>query len=74
VIRAVHDLVYAHDADRARALFRDTAGWPYVDAHGGWLIRGPIEDTSFGRISIMDVPGAGQMTIYEPRHLFAHDL
>jgi catechol 2,3-dioxygenase-like lactoylglutathione lyase family enzyme len=38
-------LVYADDADAARAFFRDVLGWPNVDAHGGWLIfkTGPSE-------------------------------
>jgi len=45
MITAVHTLVYAHDPERARAFFRDVLEWPYVDAHGGWLIfaTGPSE-------------------------------
>ena len=45
MITAVHTLVYADDADAARAFFRDVLGWPNVDAHGGWLIfkTGPSE-------------------------------
>ena len=45
MITAVHTLVYAEDADRARAFFRDVLGWPHVDAGGGWLIfrTGPSE-------------------------------
>jgi predicted enzyme related to lactoylglutathione lyase len=38
VITAMHTLVYAEDADAARAFFRDVVGWPHVDAGGGWLI------------------------------------
>lgn len=40
MIQAVHTLVYADDAEAARAFFRDVLGWPYVDSHGGWLIFG----------------------------------
>ena len=40
VITAVHTLVYADDAEAARAFFRDVLGWPHVDAGGGWLIFG----------------------------------
>jgi predicted enzyme related to lactoylglutathione lyase len=40
VITGVHALVHADDADAARAFFRDVVGWPYVDAHDGWLIFG----------------------------------
>ena len=38
MITAVHTLVYADDADRARAFFSDVLRWPSVDAGGGWLI------------------------------------
>lgn len=45
MITAVHTLVYADDADAARAFFRDVLGWAHVDAHDGWLIfrTGPSE-------------------------------
>ena len=45
MITAVHTLVYAEDAEAARAFFRDVLGWPHVDAGGGWLIfrTGPSE-------------------------------
>jgi len=38
MVRGVHAIVYSRDADADRAFFRDVLGWPYVDAHGGWLI------------------------------------
>jgi len=34
----MHSIVYASDAEAARAFFRDVLGLPYVDAHDGWLI------------------------------------
>ncbi|MFI9507012.1 VOC family protein [Nocardia sp. NPDC052566] len=45
MITAVHTLVYAEDANAARAFFRDVLCWPNVDAHDGWLIfrTGPSE-------------------------------
>ena len=45
MITAVHTLVYAEDAEAARAFFRDVLGWSHVDVHGGWLIfrTGPSE-------------------------------
>ena len=117
MITAVHTLVYADDAEAARALFRDVLGWPHVDAHGGWLIfgtgtsemgvhpangggqhheislmcddieqtvadlrvkgakfAGGIEARAFGRTIDLEVPGAGTMVLYEPRHPTAFDL
>lgn len=45
MITGVHTLLYADDAEAARAFFRDVIGWANVDAHGGWLIfrTGPSE-------------------------------
>ncbi|MGI9053257.1 MAG: VOC family protein [Ilumatobacteraceae bacterium] len=45
MITAVHTLVYADDADEARAFFRDVLQWSGIDAGGGWLIfkTGPSE-------------------------------
>lgn len=40
MITAVHTLVYADDADAARAFFRDVLRFPHVDAGRGWLIFG----------------------------------
>lgn len=37
-ITGAHTIVYASDADAARAFFRDVLGLPHVDAGGGWLI------------------------------------
>jgi predicted enzyme related to lactoylglutathione lyase len=38
MITGVHAIIYAEDAERARAFFRDVLQWPNVDVHGGWLI------------------------------------
>jgi catechol 2,3-dioxygenase-like lactoylglutathione lyase family enzyme len=38
MITGTHAIIYAHDADRARAFFRDVLELPNVDVHGGWLI------------------------------------
>jgi predicted enzyme related to lactoylglutathione lyase len=38
MIVGAHSILYAEDAERARAFFRDVLRFPYVDAHGGWLI------------------------------------
>jgi predicted enzyme related to lactoylglutathione lyase len=38
MVNGIHALVYVQDAAKARAFFRDTLGWPSVDAGRGWLI------------------------------------
>ncbi|MBV9920520.1 MAG: VOC family protein [Pseudonocardia sp.] len=38
MITASHALIFAEDADAARAFFRDVLQLPHVDAHDGWLI------------------------------------
>jgi catechol 2,3-dioxygenase-like lactoylglutathione lyase family enzyme len=38
MITAVHAIVFAPDADKARAFFRDVLGLESVDAGGGWPI------------------------------------
>lgn len=123
MINGTHAIIYADDADAARAFFRDVLGLPNVDAHGGWLIfkmppaelgvhpaatpdepgapsghhelylmcddidatvaeleakgvtfTGGIVDAGFGRVAQLQVPGAGQLGLYEPRHPTAYDL
>lgn len=120
-----HAIIYADDADRARAFFRDVLELPNVDAHGGWLIfklppaelgihpenvsddaaagapsghhqlylmcedveatvadlsaksvvfTAPIEDQGFGLMTRLRVPGAGELGLYQPKHLTAYDL
>lgn len=125
MITAVHTLVYADDAEAARAFFRDVLGLAHIDVHGGWLIfkTGPSElgihptsderdgeswstnehheialmcddvhrtvaeltsngaeftrdvrDDGFGLTTMLKVPGAGEMMLYQPRHPPAHNL
>lgn len=38
MIIGAHTIVFAHDAEAARAFFRDVLGLRSVDAGGGWLI------------------------------------
>src|SRR5690242_14471776 len=38
MITGFHSIIYSDDAEVTRAFFRDVLGWPFVDAHGGWLI------------------------------------
>ena len=38
MIAGVHIIIYAEDAEKARAFFRDVLGFDNVDSGGGWLI------------------------------------
>ena len=38
MITGMHAIIYASEAEQARAFFRDVLGLPHVDAHDGWLI------------------------------------
>src|SRR5438128_521879 len=40
MITGAHTIIYAADADKARAFFRDVLNFPSVDAGRGWLIFG----------------------------------
>ena len=112
MINAVHAILYARDAEAARAFFRDTLGLASVDAGEGWLIfalppaelgvhpaspaengrhqlylmcsdiertvsdliaKGvrftqPIKDQGWGLVTSMQIPGGGELGLYQPRH------
>ncbi|MGD0084739.1 MAG: VOC family protein [Acidimicrobiales bacterium] len=119
MILAAHTIIFADDAEKARAFFRDVLELPYVDAHNGWLIfklppselgihptdetnasgrhrlylmcddveatvahlasRGVeftsgVEDQGFGLITTLEVPGAGEISLYQPKHATAYDV
>lgn len=38
MITGTHAIIYADDAEHARAFLRDVLELPHVDAHDGWLI------------------------------------
>src|ERR1700726_3674158 len=38
MITGTHAIIYAEDAEKARAFFRDVLALPFGDVHGGWLI------------------------------------
>jgi catechol 2,3-dioxygenase-like lactoylglutathione lyase family enzyme len=113
VITGAHTILYARDADAARAFIRDVLGWEGVDGGGGWLIfaappselavhpsaeggtaelflmtddvaaerarleaagvefNSPISDEGWGLLTHVEVPGFGQLGLYQPRHATA---
>lgn len=40
----------------------------------GVRFSGGIEDRGFGRVAVLEVPGAGEMLLYQPRHPVAYEL
>jgi len=40
----------------------------------GVTMSGDIEDQGFGLVSMIEVPGAGALMLYEPRHALAYEL
>ena len=109
-IAGAHTIVFAEDADAARAFFRDMLEFPHVDAGDGWLIfalppgelavhpapgsgehelylmcpdieatmdelelKGvefvaPLTDAGWGLLTRLNVPGAGDIGLYQPKH------
>ncbi len=62
-IVAAHTILYAEDAEAARAFLRDVLGLPNVDAGGGWLIfRSPPAELA---VHPADSPaGSGRHELY----------
>jgi catechol 2,3-dioxygenase-like lactoylglutathione lyase family enzyme len=125
MINGSHTIIYAEDAELARAFFRDVLQLPHVDVHDGWLIfklppaelgihpqsedaegnrerhsgrhelflmcsdveatvaaleakgvefTAPVEDQGFGLITRLRVPGAGEVSLYQPKHATAYNI
>ena len=109
MIMGVHALVYAKNAERVRAFFKDVLGFASVDAGHGWLIfalppaelgihpsdesyselylmcddvhatvaelknKGveftrPVSDQGFGWVTSIQLPGGGELGLYQPKH------
>jgi len=43
-------------------------------AERGVQVLGPVEQRSFGRLARIRVPGAGELSVYQPSHPTAYDL
>ena len=56
VIAGAHTIIFAEDAEAARAFFRDVLGFPAVDAGEGWLIF----ELPPGELALHPGPGWGQ--------------
>ncbi len=62
MITGAHSIIYATDAEAARAFLRDTLGLSNVDAGGGWLIfKSPPAELA---VHPTDPPGNGTVEFY----------
>jgi catechol 2,3-dioxygenase-like lactoylglutathione lyase family enzyme len=70
VIAGAHTLVFADDAERARAFFRDVLGFPSVDAGEGWLIFALPP----GELGVHPGPGWGRTVGAQELFFMCHDV
>lgn len=115
MINALHALIYAEDAAKARAFFRDVLKFPTIDAGEGWLLfamppaelgvhpaehgtshqlyfmcddinktiaeleaKGvkcaEVRNVGWGMLTSFDIPGGGNVGLYQPRHKTAFNV
>ena len=70
MIAGAHTIIFAEDAERARAFFRDVLGWPHVDAGGGWLIFALPP----GELAVHPGEGWGHGVGHHELFLMCHDI
>jgi len=75
MIIGTHAIVYAENAERARAFFRETLGWPNIDAHGGWLIfKLPPAELGVHPASDSADPSSGAPSGHHELYLLCDDI
>jgi catechol 2,3-dioxygenase-like lactoylglutathione lyase family enzyme len=70
VIAGAHTIVFAEDAEAARAFFRDVLEFPAVDAGEGWLIFALPP----GELALHPGPGWGQAVGQHQVFFMCHDI
>jgi len=70
MIGGVHTIIYAEDAEAARAFFRDVLGFPNVDSGGGWLIF----ELPAGELALHPGPGSGHSGNHHELYLMCQDI
>jgi catechol 2,3-dioxygenase-like lactoylglutathione lyase family enzyme len=70
VIAGAHTIIFAEDAEAARAFFRDVLGFRAVDAGEGWLIFALPP----GELAFHPGPGWGQAVGQHEMFLMCHDI
>ena len=75
MINGTHGIIYADDAEAARAFFRDVLGYRYVDAHGGWLIfQLPPAELGIHPAAPVAAPGQGAPSGHHELFLMCDDI
>jgi catechol 2,3-dioxygenase-like lactoylglutathione lyase family enzyme len=75
MITGTHAIIYAEDAERARAFFRDVLELPYVDAHDGWLIfKLPPPELGVHPAGMSGEPGTGAPSGHHELYLMCDDI
>jgi predicted enzyme related to lactoylglutathione lyase len=75
MITGTHAIIYAEDADKARAFFRDVLEWPYADAHDGWLIfKLPPAELGIHPSGAQGDPGTGVPSGHHELYLLCEDI
>jgi catechol 2,3-dioxygenase-like lactoylglutathione lyase family enzyme len=70
VIAGAHTIIFADDAEAARAFFRDVLGFKGVDAGEGWLIFALPP----GELALHPGPGWGRAVGQHELFLMCHDI
>ena len=70
MIAGAHTIIFAEDAEAARAFFRDVLGFASVDAGEGWLIF----SLPPGELALHPGPGWGQAAGHHTLFFMCHDI
>ena len=75
MITGTHAIIYAEDAERARAFFRDVLDLAYVDAHDGWLIfKLPPAELGVHPAGPPGLPSSGATSGHHELYLMCDDI
>jgi catechol 2,3-dioxygenase-like lactoylglutathione lyase family enzyme len=65
---------HSHPLHHEIALMCDDIEATVAELGGKGAVFGPVEDLGFGLAANLQLPGAGEILVYEPRHPLAYDL
>lgn len=75
MITSTHAIIFAEDADKARAFLRDVLEWPHVDVHDGWLIfKLPPAELGVHPADTTGAPTGGALSGHHELYLMCDDV